>query len=45
MAGITAPLVAVVYDEELLEAIPVEPHDRPVAAVLRPCGLTRLRRS
>jgi 5-formyltetrahydrofolate cyclo-ligase len=34
-----APVVAVVFDEELLdEPIPVEPHDRPVAGVLTPGG-------
>jgi 5-formyltetrahydrofolate cyclo-ligase len=34
-----APVVAVVFDEELIdEPIPVEPHDRPVAGVLTPGG-------
>jgi 5-formyltetrahydrofolate cyclo-ligase len=32
-----APVVAIVFDDELRdEAIPVEPHDRPVAGVLTP---------
>jgi 5-formyltetrahydrofolate cyclo-ligase len=32
-----APVVAVVFDEEVLDApVPVEPHDRPVAGVLTP---------
>lgn len=30
------PVVAVVYDDELLESIPVEPHDHPVHAVVTP---------
>jgi 5-formyltetrahydrofolate cyclo-ligase len=40
---VTAPVVAVVYEEELIEAVPAEPHDRPVDAVLRPSGLTCFR--
>jgi 5-formyltetrahydrofolate cyclo-ligase len=41
-----APVVAVVFDEELLdEPIPVEPHDRPVAGVLTPEGGLRWLRS
>jgi 5-formyltetrahydrofolate cyclo-ligase len=34
------PVVAVVYDDELLDEIPTEPHDLPVDAVLTPDGLT-----
>jgi 5-formyltetrahydrofolate cyclo-ligase len=30
------PLVAVVYDEELVDRLPAEEHDFPVTAVLRP---------
>ena len=34
-----APVIAVVFDDEVLDApIPVEPHDRSVAAVLTPEG-------
>jgi 5-formyltetrahydrofolate cyclo-ligase len=29
---------AMVYDDELLEALPAEPHDRPVAAAITPSG-------
>ncbi len=32
----TGPVVAVVFDDELLDAVPVEGHDRPVAAALTP---------
>ncbi len=32
------PLVAVVRDEELVEALPAEPHDVPMTAVLTPIG-------
>jgi 5-formyltetrahydrofolate cyclo-ligase len=32
---------ALVYDGELRDGIPVEPHDRPVAAAATPSGLTR----
>jgi 5-formyltetrahydrofolate cyclo-ligase len=42
LAPVTAPVVAVVFDAELLAAVPVEPHDRRVDAVLRPAGLTTL---
>lgn len=34
---------ALVYDEELLESVPTEPHDRPVTAVATPSGVTALR--
>ena len=36
---VDAPVVAIVFDEELREEpVPVEPHDRPVAGVLTPEG-------
>jgi 5-formyltetrahydrofolate cyclo-ligase len=38
-----APVVAVVYDSELIDDVPVEAHDRPVDGVLRPAGFTSLR--
>jgi 5-formyltetrahydrofolate cyclo-ligase len=35
--------VAAVYDTELVESVPAEPHDRPVRAVVTPSrGLLRL---
>ncbi|WP_233517401.1 5-formyltetrahydrofolate cyclo-ligase [Geodermatophilus marinus] len=33
-----ALLVAVVFDDELLDALPTGPHDRPVTAVVTPSG-------
>ena len=33
---VAAPVVAVVFDDEVLDAVPVEPHDRHVAGVLTP---------
>jgi 5-formyltetrahydrofolate cyclo-ligase len=33
-----AILVAVVFDEELLDAVPTEPHDLPMTAVVTPSG-------
>ena len=36
------PVVAVLYETELLSSVPAQPHDRPVTAVLTPSGLTRL---
>jgi 5-formyltetrahydrofolate cyclo-ligase len=35
-------LVAVVYDDEVVDALPHEAHDRPVEAALTPAGLIRL---
>lgn len=31
------------YDDELLPAVPAEPHDRPVGAAATPAGITRFR--
>ena len=42
LAAVTAPLVAVIYDDELVDEVPVERHDQSVGAVLRPGGLTSL---
>ena len=39
LATVTARTVAVVFDDELVEQLPVEDHDRRVGAVLRPAGL------
>jgi 5-formyltetrahydrofolate cyclo-ligase len=36
----TIPVIALVYDDELLASVPVAPHDRPVTVVARPAGLT-----
>jgi len=35
-----APVVAVVFDDELLESVPAEPHDKPVDAVVTPTNVT-----
>jgi 5-formyltetrahydrofolate cyclo-ligase len=42
LVGVAAPIIAVIYDEELLDEVPTEAHDHPVDAVLRPAGLTSL---
>ncbi|TQS45551.1 5-formyltetrahydrofolate cyclo-ligase [Cryptosporangium phraense] len=34
----STPLIALVYDDELLESVPAEPHDRPVTDVVTPGG-------
>ena len=39
LSGQKVPVIAVVYDDELLESIPAEPHDHPVAAVVTPTQL------
>lgn len=36
---VTAPVIAVGYDEELVDRVPVEPHDRRVDGFLSPAGL------
>jgi 5-formyltetrahydrofolate cyclo-ligase len=38
----TSRLVAVVYDDELVDQVPVEPHDRLVSAALTPTGVVPL---
>jgi len=41
--GPAVPTVALVYDDELLDAVPAGPHDQPVRAVVQPTrGITRL---
>jgi len=41
--GPLIPLIALLYDAELLGHVPAEPHDTPVRAVVRPgSGITRL---
>jgi len=41
LAEVSAIVVAVVYDEELIDDVPSETHDRRVDAILRPAGLSR----
>ena len=38
------PVWAVVYDDEVLDLLPAEPHDRPVDAAVTPGGFTAMRR-
>ena len=38
LARAAAAVVAIVFDDELLDEVPVEGHDRPVAGVLTPGG-------
>jgi 5-formyltetrahydrofolate cyclo-ligase len=41
--GPQVPTIALLYDQELLPSVPVEPHDQPVRLVAQPGpGLTRL---
>jgi 5-formyltetrahydrofolate cyclo-ligase len=41
--GPLIPLIALLYDDELVDRLPVEPHDVPVRAVVRPThGVTSL---
>jgi 5-formyltetrahydrofolate cyclo-ligase len=37
----SAPVLAVLFDEELLDAVPSQAHDRPVAGTLTPAGGAR----
>ncbi|NYV75509.1 5-formyltetrahydrofolate cyclo-ligase, partial [Streptomyces sp. UH6] len=38
-AGATPALVVLLYDTELRDTVPTEPHDRPVTAAATPSGL------
>jgi 5-formyltetrahydrofolate cyclo-ligase len=41
--GPLIPLIALLYDDELIDHVPTEPHDQPVRAVARPgSGITLL---
>jgi 5-formyltetrahydrofolate cyclo-ligase len=42
LARSRAPVLAVVYDDELIVAVPVQQHDRPVGGLLTPGGGVRL---
>ncbi|MET7681857.1 5-formyltetrahydrofolate cyclo-ligase [Streptomyces sp. NPDC005423] len=43
-AGARAALVVLLYDPEIVERVPAEPHDRPVHAVVTPSGTRRFTR-
>jgi len=43
LAGNLAPVAAVVYEHELLEALPAEAHDRPVEFVVTPTQTVQLK--
>lgn len=40
-AGVRPSLVVLLYDSEVVERVPEEPHDRPVHAVVTPSGVRR----
>ncbi|WP_052310292.1 5-formyltetrahydrofolate cyclo-ligase [Streptomyces viridochromogenes] len=42
-AGAHPSLVVLLYDTEVVERVPAEPHDRPVHAVVTPSGVRRFR--
>ena len=42
LAGVTAPLCALVFTHELLSEVPHEPHDVPVQMAVTPSGLFRV---
>ncbi|POX57027.1 5-formyltetrahydrofolate cyclo-ligase [Streptomyces sp. Ru71] len=42
-AGARPALVVLLYDTEVVPRVPVEPHDRPVHAVVTPSGVRRFR--
>jgi 5-formyltetrahydrofolate cyclo-ligase len=41
LARTSAPVIAVLFDDELLESVPVQAHDRPVGGTLTPLGGVR----
>ncbi|KPI00944.1 5-formyltetrahydrofolate cyclo-ligase [Actinobacteria bacterium OK074] len=44
-AGADPALVVLLYDTEVVDHVPAEPHDRPVHAVVTPSGVRRFRPS
>ncbi|MER5224710.1 5-formyltetrahydrofolate cyclo-ligase [Streptomyces flaveus] len=42
-AGADPALVVLLYDSEVVDRVPEEPHDRPVHAVITPSGVRRFR--
>jgi 5-formyltetrahydrofolate cyclo-ligase len=38
--GVSAPTAAVLYDDERVDLVPVEAHDRDVTGILQPTGVT-----
>ncbi|MFF8032424.1 MULTISPECIES: 5-formyltetrahydrofolate cyclo-ligase [unclassified Streptomyces] len=44
-AGAHPALVVLLYDSEIVERVPEEPHDRPVHAVVTPSGVRRFGRT
>jgi 5-formyltetrahydrofolate cyclo-ligase len=44
LAGSEVPAVAVVFDDEIVDIVPTEPHDIPVDAVLSPARLAAVTR-
>ncbi|MGW1890200.1 5-formyltetrahydrofolate cyclo-ligase [Streptomyces sp. NPDC002004] len=44
-AGADPALVVLLYDAEIVERVPEEPHDRPVHAVVTPSGVRRFPRT
>ena len=42
LARTSAPVLAVVFDDEVLDAVPAQGHDRPVGGTLTPSGGVRL---
>ncbi|MFD5314686.1 5-formyltetrahydrofolate cyclo-ligase [Streptomyces ardesiacus] len=42
-AGARPALLVLLYDREVVERVPAEPHDRPVDAVVTPSGVHRFR--
>lgn len=45
LAGLEVPVAAVVYDEECLDAVPHDPHDVPVSAVITPSSFKVISRA
>ena len=42
LAGLGVPVAAVVFDEEVVDAVPHDSHDQPVDAVITPAGFFRV---
>lgn len=42
LAGLNVPVAAVVYDEDIVDAVPCDDHDQPVDYIITPSGFFRV---
>ena len=42
LAGLNVPVAAVVYDADIVDAVPCDDHDQPVDYIITPSGFFRV---